>query len=599
MRTGIRLAGTPNQLKFDAVLVDTDWRCIPTVSSGANPILMQAPERATHPRRFQKAEPLGKHARRNAMAMTELKPQTTDDDRLRGALLAYVRQEFEAPVGAVVGYAEIMLEDAQLRGDHAIIGDLQRLYSAGLKLKQLISGLLDPAAIHKEFSDFRRDLRHDLRTPLTAIKGFGEMLLEDAQDAGNDALARDLQTLLHAGTHLLAQIDVLIDFAGTPSAVAAADKPEFAAASAIIRSLRPPSTVAEADAASSRILIVDDTSAIRELLSRRLAREGHRIAQADNGASALARIAAEPFDLVLLDLMMPDISGYEVLTRLKTDLRYRDIPVIVISALDQIDGVVRCIEAGAEDYLAIPFDPVLLRARIGASLEKKRLRDRERSALAELKAEKARSEALLLNILPKSIVARMNLGETTIADGFQEATVLFSDIVGFTRMSMRRPASEVVALLNDIFSAVDRLALHYGIEKIKTIGDAYMAVAGLPEPRDDHAQAIARLALAMLDVVSEVSQRHGENLKIRIGIHTGSIVAGVIGMHKFAYDVWGDTVNTASAMESNGIPNEIQVSHASFRYLANDFILEPRGAIEIKGKRRMETYLLRGEQPRP
>ncbi len=533
------------------------------------------------------------------MAMTELKPQTTDDDRLRGALLAYVRQEFEAPVGAVVGYAEIMLEDAQLRGDHAIIGDLQRLYSAGLKLKQLISGLLDPAAIHKEFSDFRRDLRHDLRTPLTAIKGFGEMLLEDAQDAGNDALARDLQTLLHAGTHLLAQIDVLIDFAGTPSAVAAADKPEFAAASAIIRSLRPPSTVAEADAASSRILIVDDTSAIRELLSRRLAREGHRIAQADNGASALARIAAEPFDLVLLDLMMPDISGYEVLTQLKTDLRYRDIPVIVISALDQIDGVVRCIEAGAEDYLAKPFDPVLLRARIGASLEKKRLRDRERSALAELKAEKARSEALLLNILPKSIVARMNLGETTIADGFQEATVLFSDIVGFTRMSMRRPASEVVALLNDIFSAVDRLALHYGIEKIKTIGDAYMAVAGLPEPRDDHAQAIARLALAMLDVVSEVSQRHGENLKIRIGIHTGSIVAGVIGMHKFAYDVWGDTVNTASAMESNGIPNEIQVSHASFRYLANDFILEPRGAIEIKGKRRMETYLLRGEQPRP
>jgi adenylate cyclase len=533
------------------------------------------------------------------MPMTELKPQNSDDDRLRGALLAYVRQEFEAPVGAVVGYAEIMLEDAQARGDHAIIGDLQRLYQAGLKLKELVLGLLDPAAMRKEFSDFKRDLRHDLRTPLTAIKGFGEMLLEDAQSAGNDALARDLLTLLHAGTHLLAQIDVLIDFAGTPSPIAAADKPEFAAVSAMIRSLRPPSPVAAADASLSRILVVDDTEATRELLSRRLAREGHRIVQANNGTSALARMAAEPFDLVLLDLMLPDISGYEVLTRLKVDSRFRDIPVIVISALDQIDGVVRCIEAGAEDYLAKPFDPVLLRARIGASLEKKRLRDREQAALAELKAEKTRSETLLLNILPKSIVARMNGGETTIADGFQDATVLFSDIVGFTRMSMRRPAGEVVALLNDIFSAVDRLALDYGIEKIKTIGDAYMAVAGLPEPRDDHAQAIARLALAMLDVVRDVSHRHGEDLKIRIGIHSGSIVAGVIGMHKFAYDVWGDTVNTASAMESSGIPNEIQVSQASFRHLADGFILQPRGAIEIKGKRQMETFMLRCERPRP
>jgi class 3 adenylate cyclase len=164
-------------------------------------------------------------------------------------------------------------------------------------------------------------------------------------------------------------------------------------------------------------------------------------------------------------------------------------------------------------------------------------------------------------------------------------------------MSTRRSASDVVELLNAIFSAVDRLAIENGIEKIKTIGDAYMAVAGLPEPRDDHAQAVARLALAMREVVGEVSQHHGENLKIRIGIHTGNTVAGVIGMHKFAYDVWGDTVNTASAMESHGIPNEIQVSHTSFMRLCDRFVLEPRGSIEIKGKGHMETYFLRGERP--
>jgi class 3 adenylate cyclase len=529
--------------------------------------------------------------------MAELKPSSTEDERLHRTLLAYVRQEFEAPVGAILGYAEIMLEDAEQQGHHSLLGDLRRLQQAGSKLKELVSGLLDSAHIHQDFGDFRRNLRHDLRTPMSAIKGFGEMLLEDAQDAGNDALTHDLEKLLEAGARLLAQIDTLVDFTGTSLPGKTGANPEPVAVSAVLKSVRPLSRAASGEAGSSRILIVDDTEATRELLSRRLAREGHHIVEAASGRSALERIAAETFDLILLDMMMPDMNGYEVLTQLKADARFRHVPVIVISALDEIDSIVRCIEAGAEDYLSKPFDPVILRARIGASLEKTRLREREQAAIAELKAEKERSEALLLNILPKPIIARMHRGETPIADRFNDVTILFSDIVGFTRMSTRRSASDVAALLNAIFSAVDRLALEYGIEKIKTIGDAYMAVAGLPEPRDDHAQAIARLALAMREVVGEVAQRHGEDLKIRIGVHTGNAVAGVIGIHKFAYDVWGDAVNTASAMESHGIPNEIQVSHASFVRLAEGFVLVPRGAIEIKGKGQMETYLLRGERP--
>ena len=531
--------------------------------------------------------------------MTEPKPSSTEDDRLHRTLLAYVRQEFEAPVDAILGYAEIMLEDAEGQRNDAILGDLQRLHKAGLKLKELVSGLLDPAAVHQDFADFRRNLRHDLRTPISAIKGFGEWLLEDAQEARNEVLARDLKKLLEAVARLLEQIDTLVDFTGSSLPAATDGKPQSATVSAVLKSVQPLSPTVPGEARSSRILIVDDTEAIRELLSRRLAREGHRIVEAENGRSALDRIAVEPFDLILLDMMMPDINGYEVLTQLKADTRYSDIPVIIISALDEIDGIVRCIEAGAEDYLSKPFNPVLLRARIGASLEKTQLRNREKAAVAELRAEKERSETLLLNILPKSIIARMLRGEAPIADRFHDVTILFSDIVGFTRMSMRRSASDVVAMLNAIFSAVDRLALEYGIEKIKTIGDAYMAVAGLPEPRDDHAQVIARLALAMREVVGEVSQRHGENLKIRIGVHTGNTVAGVIGIHKFAYDVWGDTVNTASAMESHGIPNEIQVSQASFLRLSEDFLLEPRGPIEIKGKGQMETFLLRGERSRP
>jgi adenylate cyclase len=506
------------------------------------------------------------------------------NDRHQRALVAYIRQEFEAPVGAILGFAEMILEDAEQYAH---------------KLKELISGVLDPARLQQDFPDFRRNLRHDLRSSISVINGLSEMLLEDVQNAQDNSLAHDLDKLLQSGTRLLEQVDMLIDFTAKASPLLAPGEPESPAVSTILNSVRPLTLAAPVGPGPGRILIVDDTQATRELLSRRLEREGHRIVGAESGRSALGRIAEEPFDLVLLDMMMPDINGYEVLTQLKADIRFRHIPIIILSAFDEIDSAVRCIEAGAEDYLTKPFNSVVLRARIGASLEKVRLREREQAAIIELRAEKEKSEKLLLNILPKSIIPRMHRGETPIADRFEKVTILFSDVVGFTPLSMRRSASDVVILLNGIFSAVDRLALKYGIEKIKTIGDAYMAVAGLPEPRDDHAEAIARLALEMREIVRDVSRHHGEDLMIRIGIHTGNTVAGVIGMHKFAYDVWGDSVNTASAMESSGVPDEIQVSGASQLHLQDKFLLEPRGAIEIKGKRRMETYFLRGERSHP
>jgi adenylate cyclase len=519
-------------------------------------------------------------------------PLSNEDDRLHRMLLAYVRQEFEAPVSAILGYVEIMIEDAQQQGNHSFISDLRRLKQSALTLKELILGALEPGLVNLDFADFRRHLRHDLRTPISSIKGLGEMLLEDAQAQGNAAQLRDLEKLLKTTARLLAQIDALVDFGGMPLPATADVR-----VSTVLKPVPAlSSSLASHHARPSRILIVDDTEATRELLARRLQREGHHVVEVANGRAALDRVAREIFDLILLDMMMPDLNGYEVLAQLKADASFRHIPVIVISALDEIDSVVRCIEAGAEDYLSKPFNPVLLRARIGASLEKVRLRESEQAAVAELRAEKDKTETLLLNILPKSIIPRMHRGETPIADRFRDVTILFSDIVGFTGVSMRRSPSDVVTLLNAIFSAIDRLALEYGVEKIKTIGDAYMAVAGLPEPRDDHPQAIARLALAMRKAVSEISHRYDEDLRIRIGFHSGNVVAGVIGTHKFAYDVWGDTVNTASAMESRGIANEIQVSHASFTRLSEHFVFERRGTIELKGNQQMETYFLRGER---
>ncbi len=217
-------------------------------------------------------------------------------------------------------------------------------------------------------------------------------------------------------------------------------------------------------------------------------------------------------------------------------------------------------------------------------------------AEARLAEEHARSERLLLNVLPAEISARLKRDDQAIADRFDRVTVLFADIVGFTELSQTLPADELVKMLNTIFSAFDDLAEKLGLEKIKTIGDCYMVAAGLPTPRADHAAAIARMALGMRDAVASINAERGYALRVRIGLHTGAVVAGVIGKRKFIYDLWGDTVNTASRMESSGVPGEIQVTRAARDELGDAFDFEPRGAIHVKGKGEMETFFLKGER---
>ncbi|MCU0545021.1 MAG: response regulator [Oscillatoriaceae cyanobacterium Prado104] len=344
------------------------------------------------------------------------------------------------------------------------------------------------------------------------------------------------------------------------------------------------------------VLVVDDNEVNRDLLARRLQRQGHAVSVAEDGFQALEMMRSQPFDLVLLDIMMPQMNGYQVLEHLKADEKLRYIPVIMISAVDDIDSIVRCIELGAEDYLSKPFNPVLLKARIGACLEKKWLRDKEQAYLQKLAEEQEKSERLLLNILPGPIAQRLKQGENTIADSFDEVTVMFADLVGFTKLSTHLSPAELVELLNEIFSAFDELADRYGLEKIKTIGDAYMVVGGLPMPSDNHAEAIAEMAIEIQSAIAKMQTAGGQPLSIRIGIHTGPVEAGVIGIKKFTYDLWGDTVNTASRMESQGVPGGIQVTVATYERLRDKYVFQERGVISVKGKGDMMTYLLVGRK---
>jgi class 3 adenylate cyclase len=339
------------------------------------------------------------------------------------------------------------------------------------------------------------------------------------------------------------------------------------------------------------VLVIDDNQENCGLLCRWLRHEGHTVTAAENGLRALELVRMQPFDLILLDVIMPELNGFQVLERLKADEVLRHLPVIMVSALDEIDGVVRCIKCGAEDYLTKPFNPVLLRARINACLDKKRFRDREVQYLAQIRKEQARAEELLHVILPHEVVRELKLTNAVQPRRFENVAVLFADIVGFTPFCDGHPPEHVVAHLQGLIETWEEIALHHQVEKIKTIGDAFMAAAGLLQKPPDHPVLHAvRCGLEMIRATQVLPI--GWNL--RVGIHVGPVVAGVIGKRQYLFDLWGDTVNTAARMESHGVPGHVVLSDAAWRPIADRAQGESRGVLSIKGKGQMEMVRFGG-----
>jgi class 3 adenylate cyclase len=262
-------------------------------------------------------------------------------------------------------------------------------------------------------------------------------------------------------------------------------------------------------------------------------------------------------------------------------------PLVFVAVSDLPAGFAAQVVYGAVSDLALLAAVLLL----GEAVRGRRALDQEHRLLL---AEQDRSERLLLNVLPAPIAARLKQGEAVIADRFPEVTVLFADLAGYTASSDRSSPERVVQVLGDLFTAFDRLAQRHDLEKIKTVGDAYMVAGGLPEPRPDHAEAVAEMALAVRDEVGRHLDPAGQPLAVRIGIDTGPVVAGVIGTSKFSYDLWGDTVNTASRMESQGVVGCIQVTERTYRRLRGRYRFERRGPIQVRGKGELVTWFLLG-----
>ena len=518
------------------------------------------------------------------------------------AFLGHMNHELLKNIMGIIGYSEMLIEDAKNSWIDGFIPDLQEVHDAGKQLMAVVSEILDYEKVEAravlDIEAIGADIHDAITASIIVAMGYAEILINEATQRQADDLMSDLKKIYQASERLIFlvnnssrmwhgenwKMDSKLSTANSTSILEDVET--------TIQILSEDTSVQHDDRGGS-LLIVDDNELNRDLLLRRLEREGHEVVVASTGREALEILGNKTIDVVLLDIMMPEMNGYQLLQHLKSKDSLRHIPVIMLSALGEINHVIRCIEMGAEDYLPKPFNPVLLKARIQACLEKKRSRDREQAYLEQLRLERGKSERLLLNILPVSIARRLKQGENPIADAYPEVTVFFRILLGSPNYHPAYQPPNWLRLSTKFSLYLMDLPQQYGLEKIKTIGDAYMVVGGLPEPHSSHAEAVAMMAIDMLKAVAQVNSRKKLPINIRIGINTGPVVAGVIGTKKFIYDLWGDAVNMANRMESQSLPNCIQVTEMTYMFIKDKFVFEKRGLIDVKGKGEMLTFLLK------
>jgi class 3 adenylate cyclase len=495
------------------------------------------------------------------------------------------RDDLLGPTHALRELGAMLLEDVLPHGPPGLIGDLQTIQAVATHLDDLVRDLLAQLDVLTPDAPALARLRHDVRTPLNQVIGYCDLWLEgEEEDAAAAAPFRpQLERLRAAGLSLLTRLDALRaggspagHTAQAPPAVAVADT---SAMGGLLPSVEP-----------GRVLVVDDNAFNREVLVRRLERQGHTVVEAIHGRHALELLEREHFDVILLDILMPEVNGLEVLQRLKADARLRHLPVIMISALSDIDRVAHCIQMGADDYLPRPYNAVILKARVDALLERKRLRDREEDYLHQIEREKERVNELLHVILPAEAVHELRERGEVRPRKYDAVAVLFADVVGFTPYCDAHPAESVVAHLRRLVDRFEREAEACGVQKIKTIGDAFMAAAGLLRPTAEPVLDCVRLGAAMVKAAPELPP-HWE---VRVGIHVGPVMAGVVGRRQYLYDIWGDTVNTAARVQSHGDPGAVTLTREAWACVAERCRGTSRGAVPVKGKGTMELIRFDG-----
>lgn len=511
-----------------------------------------------------------------------------DAKRVERAALGHIRHELRTPVNGIIGYAEMLLEDAQ---DPGLEDDLKRIREAGGVLLSRIEAVLGPDALKAdgptpELEAFAASVHAELRTPVNTVIGYAELLMETCREQGRDELLPDLERILLAARRLLETSSGIVSMAtgATADSVIADTAAMTRQVLAGIRPVEPGSLAIEGE---GTILVVDDNAMNRDLLLRQLARSGYIVDTAVDGIDALERLAARAYDLVLLDVLMPRLNGIETLRRIRADERLNDMPVLMLSSLDEVDSAIRCIEMGAEEYLPKPFQPTLLAARIAANVALRRMRARDRAYTEHLAASREAVERLTHAAFPQAVAARVLRGETGIVDA---ATATAVACVLHRRARGTAP-SDFVTSLAQFAASIEDVCDAHGVDAVVARPYGATILVGFPTPAGDHAGHAAALALDLLRAAPDCA----------LGLHSGAVTGGVVGSTRPHYDAWGEAVDTAEALAAAADPATAAISPTTQALIRDRHDLRSGAVTEVPGRGHMRSWVLRvgADEPLP
>ncbi len=485
------------------------------------------------------------------------------------------RHDLRSNFSVLIGFGEVLREDlAQAKNPH-----LEEFDTALAKARLLLDDTIQMIN-HCSLSSiavFQTEVKNGLRRKtLPELRSLNERLTQLEELLGEQELVTNiLEAVRQLTLRCHSPFERRIELNSHIVAQAAANRTDTA------------------DNKGPRVMVIDDEPHNLHLIGTFLGRLGLSVVTFTSGHNALRSLETEPCNLILLDLHMPAMSGLEFLKTIKADERYKDIPVLVVTASDDADELTECIEAGAIDSLAKPFHTSFLKARVQTSLELQSIKKRERQYLSELNYQKNRAEEFLAAILPKDIIDELNQSGEVQPKRYENVCVLFCDIVDFTKSCDSQDHVTIINHLQSLFSSFEAIAELHGIQKIKTIGDSFMAVSGLRG--GSVLTAELQCVRAGLDMITTAAS-HPSGWKVRVGIHSGSVTGGLVGSRQFLFDIWGDTVNMASRVEGVGKPQTLTCSKKTFESLGKHVKGQSLGIVELKGKGQQEIFAIENIQ---